>query len=189
MYVGFTQYWDVLMHKQRFILTGGPATGKTSCVHLLKNNHYAVFQEVARSVIEESLKRHSDCVPWLNLSLFSNRVFDKQLQDYYKAIDGLNFYDRSPIDVLAYMEMGKIKIPLSMIKTCEKLTFEKKVFLFPYWEHLFQNDDIRKESEEKAMEIEYWLKQKYTQFNYTIIQMPLVSIQDRVNFILQSIAK
>lgn len=176
------------MQPKRFILTGGPATGKTSCVHLLKHSHYIVFQEVARSVIEESLKQQSDCVPWMDLSSFSNRVFDLQLQDYQKANVGLNFYDRSPIDVLAYMEMGKIKIPLSMFQTCEKLTFEKKVFLFPYWDKLFQNDDIRKESEEKAMEIEYWLKHKYTQFNYTIIQMPLVSIQDRVNFILQSIA-
>jgi predicted ATPase len=176
------------MQPKRFIVTGGPATGKTSCVHLLKCLHYSVFQEVARSVIEESLELQSDCVPWLDLSSFSARVFDLQVQDYDKAIVGLNFYDRSPIDVLAYMEMGKITIPSSMLKTCEKLNFEKKVFLFPYWDQLFQNDAIRKESEEKAMEIENWLRQKYTQFNYTIIQMPLVSIPDRVNFILQSIA-
>ena len=177
------------MPVKRYILTGGPATGKTSCIQYLSRLNYPIFKEVARIVIEDSLKKQSDCVPWLNLNSFSTKVFDLQLQDYHNANEGISFYDRSPVDVLAYMQMGNLEISTEIIETCKTLNYQKQVFLFPFWDQLFQNDAVRKESADKAREIEYWLTQKYSQLGYEIIKVPLDSITNRANFIVNYIGR
>ena len=43
---------------KRFVITGGPATGKSAIIKLLQHQHYHCFREVSRKIIDEKKSRH-----------------------------------------------------------------------------------------------------------------------------------
>lgn len=169
----------------KVIFTGAPSTGKTSCLNHFVQNNFMVFKEIARSVIENNIINKPTCVPWDDLAAFSEMVFKLQLQDYQQITQGLTFYDRSPFDVFAYLHLGGLAIPPNMLEAVKLLNYHPKVFLFPIWENIYQNDGARREGLQKAYQIEVNLRKVYQQYHYQIIEVPNTSVQNRCNFILQ----
>ena len=89
---------------KRVIITGGPGTGKTTLLELLKEKGFPCHLEVARKVIKEQLELESDLVPWLDLVNFSILVNEGQIAQFNAVNEGIcNFYDRGVPDVLAYL--------------------------------------------------------------------------------------
>ena len=58
------------LKKTRIVLTGAPATGKTTLSLGLEAQGHHVFHEQARQIIQESLEKGSDVLPWKDLNRF-----------------------------------------------------------------------------------------------------------------------
>lgn len=51
-----------------------------------------------------------------------------------------------------------------------------------------QSDGVRVEDDSKAAQIERWLEQDYESLGYEVIRVPVVSVAERVKFILKVVS-
>ena len=108
----------------------------------------------------------------------------------FHEVDELNdtiFYDRSIIDSITYMVYDKEIIPEKYITTAKEMRYYPKVFITPYWDDIYVNDEHRKEPSEKAKQLEKYTIDCYKDYGYEVVLIPKASITERVNFILNSI--
>ncbi|WP_417590126.1 AAA family ATPase [Owenweeksia hongkongensis] len=169
---------------KRVIITGGPGTGKSTIIDLMKQNGYTCHTEVSRSVIKKELAKGSAQLPWDDLSGFSNLVFDGQTNQYRNAAEGkINFYDRGIIDVIAYLK--KDNLPADALEDLAiHYPYHTKVFLTPPWEEIYSMDEERREDFATMNTIHEELIKAYTSFGYEVVEVPKSSSQERVKFIL-----
>lgn len=172
----------------RYIITGAPCTGKSTLISSLKSEGFPVFDEVARKVIAEQLEKRSSKVPWLDNIGFSELVITQQQKDYNSASSPINFYDRGIPDVLAYIKHFNTKKEwLKFEPIVKQHSYTPTLFLLPPWKEIYQNDKERLESFDDALKIHHALVETYSYFNYKIIEVPLASNKERLNFILKHI--
>ncbi len=172
---------------QRFILTGGPGFGKTSILEHLQELGFNTFEEVARQVIKEELLAGSDVLPWKNLDAFSKKVLPLQIFNHSKALPGINFYDRAIPDIAAYQVHGQQVVFAALQRAIMQHRYNSKVFITPPWPEIYNTDNERQETYEKACTIHAQLMQTYQHFNYDVTEVPTLKVADRVQFILQNI--
>ena len=96
---------------KNIVITGAPGTGKTSIINELKKKKYNCYNEVSRKIISDQIDSKGDILPWKNLSKFSEKVFKIRKSQLLESNNQLYFFDRGIIDVYAYMEVEKLKIP------------------------------------------------------------------------------
>jgi len=71
-------------------------------------------------------------------------------------------------------------------KACTVNTYNH-IFLLPPWKEIYVSDNERFESFEEAKQIHCHLENTYRTYGYTIELVPFGTIQERVDFILNSI--
>ena len=173
---------------QRYVITGAPGTGKTSIINALKERGYCCIDENSREIITEQIQNGGEILPWKNQIAFENLISSKRAKQYASIPkDEICFFDRSAIDCVAYLKVNNLETSaeiLDVIKNCE---FNSTVFYTPIWEEIYTNDSERKENIEKAQIIEDLLLSTYQYFDYTLIQIPKLTIEERVDFILSKI--
>ena len=169
----------------KVILTGAPGTGKSSVFYQLRRNGFDTVPEVARFVFNflEAQK----------LTHYTERNF---IQQYIEVNHILNwtryddednvFFDRSLPDEVAYRKFYKMKVPKTLVNDCLRYKADK-VFIFPYWEEIYQNDDVRLETPEEAQELDELITSAYVDLGYEIIVVPKASVEDRVAFITKQL--
>lgn len=170
---------------KRIVLTGAPATGKTTVSQLLESLGYTVFHEQAREIISDSLENGTDILPWKNLLGFTQVVWDLRNEQYDSALlETKNFYDRSILDSYAYLLKGNLQPTNSWKKDMENRRFDK-VFLLPVWPDIHALDSERMETLEDCIEVEKFIIKAYEQMGYELIIVPKTPVKERVAFILE----
>ncbi len=169
---------------QRVIITGGPGTGKSTLIDSFSNMGYPCHHEISRAVIKRELDKGSDLQPWKDLEGFSKVVFTEQIEQYNLATKAVtNFYDRSLIDVIAYLRLDGINTQDWDVKA-KQYTFFNKVFVTPPWPEIYATDNERREDLAAMREIHESLVKTYQSFGYEIIEVAKMSNPKRVKFIL-----
>ncbi len=166
---------------QRFIITGGPATGKTSIIEYFQRIGYPCFEEVSREII----KQKNILTSAKNFD-FEAAVFQDRKKQYLAATK-IHFFDRSILDGLAYMKLQNIPIPKQMLKDIKTYRYERKVFIAPIWKDIYHQDSERLESFEEANNIDEALRKIYQHFGYELVNIPFTTVDERVKFILSQI--
>lgn len=176
-----------MANTQRVIITGGPGTGKSSILHELEKMGFPVHQEIARAVIKRHLEAGNDLLPWKDLGGFSDVVFNGQKSQYREAQEGrINFYDRGMVDVVAYLR--KDSIPATSLEDLlEHYPYHPTVFMTPPWPDIYTQDVERREDEETMHAIHNSLVDTYSEFGYEVLEVPKISLGDRVDFILNQL--
>lgn len=172
----------------KIIISGGPGFGKTSVINALNQLGFACEHEISRSIIKEQLDNGGDILPWKNLELFSRIVFEKRVKQFHEAPgQGLVFFDRGVPDVLAYMMLDNIEIPDKYYKSLLEINYSNLVFLTPPWELIFTNDSERMENFSQAVVIHQKIEEMYRELGYQTCALPLLPVNERVNFILNTL--
>ena len=166
---------------KRFIITGGPATGKSSIIEYFQQIGYSCFEEVSRGIIQEQNIQTSA----KNFD-FEYAVFQDRKKQYLSATK-LHFFDRSMLDGLAYMKIHNIPTPQQMLTDLKTYRYESKVFIAPAWQEIYHQDSERLESFQEAVAIDKSLREIYHSFGYELVEIPLTTIEERVKFILSQI--
>lgn len=172
-----------VIKKQRIVLTGAPGTGKTSIIEGLQSRGFHIIPEPARTVIDLYKKYLPELLPHLsieNREKFQLIIQNEAIKNFDENTHGV--FDRSIIDEIGYRNRYKISISDELIEAANKKRYDK-IFIFPIWEEIFTNDDVRSETLVESTIIGDYLHKAYTDYGYTPIIVPKMSVIDRINFI------
>ena len=170
--------------QKRIVLTGTAGSGKSSVIDGLQVLGYNIINEPAREVIAFLQENNPEHLPWNNRSKFQDLMEEKCISNWYNNKEG--FFDRSLVDEIGYRNFYKHGIPETLLENCKIYQYDK-VFMFPFWEEIYKNDDIRKETPQEASAIFPYLVEGYQNTGYDVIIVPKVSISERIKFILSNI--
>lgn len=177
------------MNPKKVVITGGPGTGKTSIIDLIKEMKHACYDEISRQI---TLQARKDGIEQLFLTeplLFSEKLLDGRIQQFEDAKcenAKVIFLDRGIPDILAYMDYIGDDYPEHFVKACEAHKYDA-VFLLPPWKAIFTSDNERYENFEQSETIHSHLAETYIKYGYNLIEVPFGTVKERVNFILQTL--
>lgn len=179
------------MDTRRIVITGGPGSGKTALVNFLEKEGYSVMHEVSRDVTLQAQKEGIEQLFLEDPILFSEKLMEGRIKQFNagEECDGpVLFYDRGMPDVTAYLDFAGTNYPENFSENCLKHRYDS-IFVLPPWEEIYEQDNERYESFEQAEKIFQFLKNGYENYGYLIHEVPVGSIKQRVEFILETIKK
>lgn len=175
-----------MQHNPLFILTGGPSSGKTTVLNVLKNLQYTTVAEVARAVIIEQQQTQGDALPWANTNKYTQLMVQGSISDYKNHIqlEGPCFFDRGIPDALGYANLINLPDIGYIQKASQEYLYNNKVFLFPFWPEIYTQDQQRKQNKHEAQQTYLALKKTYQSLGYQILEVPFNTPLERAYWIL-----
>ncbi len=185
-----------LLKTKKIVITGSPSTGKTSVIEKLESLGYSCLHEVIREMTLES-KRENETIrfksnPIISVSdpeAFNSSILKARIQQYQSirhTKEALFFFDRGIPDVLAYMDCFKQTYTINFTEACKNHPYDL-ILLMPPWKEIYATDNERFETYEESLLIHECLYNRYQQLGYEPTLVPKLSINERVNFILDRI--
>lgn len=177
-------------NQQKIVLIGGPATGKTTVLNTLKEKGFYCFDEISREVTLKAQKEGIDQLFLTKPLLFSEMLLtgrEKQYLDASKSKEEIVFFDRGIPDVYAYMNYFKTDYPPVFIEKSKEYKYDL-IFHFSPWEDIHTTDNERYETFEESLKIDEFITNSYKELGYKIINVPFGSIDERANFIINSLS-
>jgi predicted ATPase len=170
-----------------YVVTGGPSTGKTTLLDELNKLGYHTIPEAARTVIDEVLGK--------GISVETLRADEKRFQGDVARLKGeieaaqdknaLTFFDRGMQDTLAYLRLYNFAVE-DWVKALLRTSRYRQVFLL---EPLpaFTKDYARTEDANLSKQLRQLLYDAYREHGMEPVIVPSVSVEERVQFVLQNI--
>ena len=171
----------------KIVLTGAPGTGKSTVIFELEKRGKFCMHEVSREVTLEARKNGTEQLFLTQPMLFSDMLLKGRLAQFHKATDlkeKMVFFDRGIPDVHAYMNYIGLDYPDRYLKISNENRYDF-VFLMPPWEEIYITDSERYESFEQALAIHNHLLRAYESLNYTVVEVPKGTVQERSDYILR----
>lgn len=165
-----------------YVITGAPCSGKTVVISGLEQRGYQVVQEVARAYIDAELEKGKS-ITQIKADILA---FERHILDMKVAIENslpeanTIFMDRAVPDSIGYYILEGLD-PQDPIAKSKQRQY-KKIFFF---ERLtFKKDHVRSEDDNIASELDFLLKASYLDLGYTLVHVPLMPVNQRIEFIL-----
>lgn len=174
-----------MKESKRYVITGNPGSGKTTTISRLSKMGYATCLEAARMIIDEDIsKGKTKKEIRSNEEEFQKKVLELKIELEKKLPkDKIVFLDRGLPDTIAYLQLYGFD-DTKVIKLCRKKRYEKIFFL----ESLsFEKDYARTEDEESLKRLGELLKKVYLDLGYEVIEVPVMTVEDRIKFILSKL--
>jgi predicted ATPase len=165
-----------------YVITGAPCSGKTTVICELEQRGYRVVHELARAYIEKQIdKGNSLDQIKADLWLFERHILNEKVKiETRLPAKTLIFFDRAVPDSIAYFNIASLdpREPMKKSRCC----WYKKIFLFERLD--FKKEPIRSEDESLAKRLDILLEQAYRQVGYEVDRVPVLSVQNRVQYVL-----
>jgi predicted ATPase len=165
-----------------YVVAGGPSSGKTTLWKSLGARGYYTVREAAQSIIEE----HAAKGITLEQLRYDGVKFNKMcLQRDIQLAEGVPddrvvFFDRSIVDNIVYHKL--LGMPTGHIEAIAKGRYKKVFFMqtLPFYD----KGSIRTEDAEFAKKLGALLLDAYRGLGYPVVEVPPVSVEERVSFVL-----
>ncbi len=166
-----------------YVLTGGPCAGKTTTIDELASRGYFVMPEPARLIINERLAKGFSIEDIVSDPQWLPSVVERAVtQERTMPKNQLWFLDRATPDSLAYYKKWHREIEPFFADAMRTVRY-RKIFLLDLVD--FSNDEGRPESAAEATELHDMIREAYTSQGYEIVNVPVLPVADRVEFILE----
>ena len=169
-----------------YVITGGPSSGKTTTVNLLRDRGYITTMEHARHFLDtQRLKGRTIEEVKANQLEFQHGVLQMQIDQENEIKPNVQvFLDRAIPDALAYYRYLKLPVDDLMRKALQKV-FYKKIFIMDPLPLV--NDYARLENVEAQKKIHELITEVYEALPFPIVHVPVLPAEERVDFILRNI--
>ncbi len=178
---------------KKYVLTGGPGSGKSSILIALELKRYNVIREAAEDYI-----RHQQALgmsePWLEED-FQEKIFWLQHQREKNARGEEVFIDRGLFDNYAYEPEGTPfykELQNNLLARGRKTELIKElgdyttIFLIEHPKKI-ETNGIRRENTGQALFLEKELEKIYTSCGYNVVRIPFAELNMRVEEVLKYI--
>ena len=154
----------------------------------LRRRGFATIDEPGRRIVAEELKRGGTALPWVDAVAFLRRAIDVSLADRAGADSSARwvFFDRGLIDAAAALEHLTGEPVVECLGRVYR--YNKRVFLAPPWPEIYTLDQERRHDFAEAVAEYDRLIAVYPALGYDIQVLPKVSVAERANWILASLA-
>jgi len=165
------------------VITGAPCSGKTAVICELERRGYPVVHEAARAYIHSELEKGKTMAQIKgDISAFERHILYQKIEiERSLSKDATVFLDRAIPDSIGYYLLEGLN-PDDPIQKSGRWRY-KNIFFFE--RITFEIDTVRSEDDEIAAALDGLLKKSYQMLGYEIISVPLMTIEDRVDFILK----
>ena len=98
----------------KYVLTGGPNSGKTSVINILRERGFNVVNEIARYIIGDLPHKPQNELDFIEME---RMIFTRQLIEEVKSNSkpGIKFFDRGLPDVIAYFLANSMSVPKDFV--------------------------------------------------------------------------
>ena len=176
-------------NSERFVvITGGPGSGKSSLIANIRDRGYVTAEEAGRAVIQDQVAIQGRALPWADRQLFAELMLSFDMRTYHTAeqSSGAVFFDRGVPDVLGYLSLCGLPVPEHVRRAADVFRYKRTVFVAPPWQEIFHQDRERKQDFAEAVRTYDAMLETYTALQYEVIEIPRASVEDRVQFVLES---
>ncbi|MGB0106496.1 MAG: AAA family ATPase [Candidatus Sulfotelmatobacter sp.] len=172
-----------------FVITGGPGSGKTTLVDALQQAGYTRTIEAGRVVIQRQLSTGGNALPWGERIRFAELMLSWEICSYQMAVNSVGpvFFDRAVPDLLGYLRLTGEAIPEHMERAAREYRYNRRVFIVPPWKRIFHQDPERKQDFAEVIRTYDAMKVTYSELGYELVEIPRVSVAERVQFVLDNI--
>jgi len=169
-----------------YVITGGPSSGKTTTVNLLKERGYITTFEHARHYLDtQRLKGRTVEETRKNQKEFQLGVLDMQIeQESEISPDVLVFLDRAIPDALAYYRFLNLPVAEKLMVALQTVSY-KKIFVLDSLP--MKNDYARNEDNTAQKKIHDLLIEVYESLHFPVVRVPVLPPNERVDFILKNL--
>lgn len=177
-------------NQKKIVLIGGPGTGKTTVLNILKEKGFFCFDEVSRALTLKAQKQGIEQLFLTKPLLFSEMLLSGREEQYIKANkskEDIVFFDRGIPDVHAYMNYFNTTYSSHFLEKSNQYRYSK-IYHFSPWKEIHTIDNERYETFEESLKIDQFLLKAYTELGYNITNVPFGTIEDRADFIINSLS-
>lgn len=169
-----------------YVITGGPSSGKTTTVNLLRDRGYITTMEHARHFLDtQRLKGRTIEEVRKNQREFQLGVLDMQIEQENEIGPNVQvFLDRAIPDALAYYRFLNLTVDDKLIEALKNVSY-KKVFIMDYLP--LKNDYARNENAEAQKKIHELITEVYESLPFPVVHVPVLPAEERVDFILNNL--
>jgi predicted ATPase len=166
-----------------YVITGGPSSGKTTTVNILKERGYKITIEHARHYIDtQRIQGRTVAAIRANQREFQRGVTAMQIEqeaslDPREAV----FLDRALPDAIAYYRFLDLELDTSLLKAAQAASY-KRVFLLDLLP--LAADYARTEDVAAQRRIHALLYDVYNELGHPVERVPTLSAGERVDYIL-----
>ena len=163
------------------LITGCSGGGKSTLLDELERRGHAVVREPGRRLIAAGI------TPWSDLRGFLTAAADIAHADlgWHAEATRPVFYDRGLIDALAGLERDGG--PMAAEALGSDRPYCSRVFLAPPWSEIYAQDSMRRHDFDAAV-VEYeHLALLLPALGYEPVELPLVSVEKRADFVLANL--
>ncbi|MCK9595739.1 ATP-binding protein [Candidatus Pacearchaeota archaeon] len=172
---------------KKIVITGGPCSGKTTVIEELSKRGYPVLRETAKEIVAARknisvTKEESDIRQELIFNEQSAKEDRAEKENY-----GIIFMDRGLIDGLGYSLLYAGEESIQKYLPVVKNKHYDAIFVFepvPFDSGGFRSEN---ENEEESKKIRDSICELYQRLGYNPISVPVMSVEERVEFILERI--
>jgi len=164
------------------VITGAPSSGKTTVLDELAKKGYHTEPETARLFIESEMAKgrplediKADALH-LQIGILKTKI-DRETR---LNPEELVLFDRGIPDTIAYCELCHLSTKI-VLQDCYHFKYK---YVFHFDRLPLIKDGTRIDTEEDADFLDNHLEKAYQSLGYTVIRVPVMSIKDRVDFIL-----
>lgn len=181
---------NIIERPNFYLFTGGPGAGKTTVLEELKQQGYLVIPEVARHIIRQQHTAGGNATHTGNRVEYCDLMLKKSIEDYQKmasVVKRIVFFDRGIPDLYSYSERFCGGVTCEIKEFVDQYRYNQTAFLFPPWPEIYCHDTERMQDFQEAIDTYHAVKQGYKNSGYNVIEVPQISIKDRVEYILKVI--
>lgn len=167
------------------ILSGAPGSGKSTILKRLQQKGYICVNESAREIIHEQRLIDGDGVYDRDKKLFLELMLSRSIYHYIQQYetDKPVIFDRGLPDMIGYAKLFEVNTN-SSINASKTYKYNNNILFLPSWQEIYATDEERTMSFGEARIFGDLIRQSYIELGYNLITVPLVSVDKRVEFII-----
>jgi predicted ATPase/trans-aconitate methyltransferase len=175
-----------ISHTNWHVITGAPCSGKTTMINELSERGYKTVHEGARQYFESEMAKGRSLEDIRNDAILQQEIFTLQLTlESQLSPDDNTFLDRGLLDSLTFHRVFGYD-PNGILPECFHYRYASVFILDPLPN--LRNIKLGPEDEKSAVFFDEWHMRDYKSVGYDVIRVPVLPIDDRVEFILENLS-